>query len=172
MHIAHTQREPSNTAHSSLRALPVGVERFRLKVTLLPAKLDVSRSLFLSLFFFFSFCEHTTNSNDFYISSIPLLLPLSLFLPCHLPILHHQANRQAGRQLSIFLTTTSTDTVGRHFVVRSLKRQRLPFSSSTAWQPCAVPSVRQDIKCNTRITVLVDVVSQNRRALCVFIARL
>lgn len=54
MHIAHTQREPSNTAHSSLRALPVGVERFRLKVTLLPAKLDVSRSLFFS-FFFFSF---------------------------------------------------------------------------------------------------------------------
>lgn len=104
MHIAHTQREPSNTAHSSLRAVPVGVERFRLKVTLLPAKLDVSRSLFL--FFFFSFCEHTTNSNDFYISSMPLLL--SLFLPWHLPILHHQANRQAGSCLSFWLPPQPT----------------------------------------------------------------
>lgn len=172
MHIAHTQREPSNTAHSSLRAVPVGVERFRLKVTLLPAKLDVSRSLFFSFFFFFfSFCEHTTNSNDFYISSMPpppATLPFPALPSAHPP----SSGKQAGRQLSIFLTTTSTDTVGRHFVVRSLKRQRLPFSSSTAWQPCAVPSVRQDIKCNTRITVLVVIVSQNRRALCVFIARL
>lgn len=53
-----------------------------------------------------SFCEHTTNSNDFYISSIPLLL--SLFLPWHLPILHHQANRQAGSCLSFWLPPQPT----------------------------------------------------------------
>lgn len=124
MHIAHTQREPSNTALGSLRAVPVGVERFRLKVTCCRPNLMFLVLYSLLLLILLSFCEHTTNSNDFYISSIPLPLPLSLFLPCHLPILHHQT----GRQLSIFLTTTSTDAVGRHFVVRSLKRQRLPFS--------------------------------------------
>lgn len=170
MHIAHTQREPSNTAHSSLRAVPVSVERFRLKVTLLPAKLDVSRSLFFSFFFFsFHFVSTQQTLTIFTLAAYPSSChsPFSCLAICPSSII-----RQTGRQLSIFLTTTSTDTVGRHFVVRSLKRQRLPFSSSTAWQLCAVPSVRQDIKCNTRITVLVVVVSQNRRALCVFIARL
>lgn len=67
-----------------------------------------SFSIFLLLLLLFSFCEHTTNSNDSYISSMPLLLPLSLFLPCHLPILHHQANRQAGSCLSFWLPPQPT----------------------------------------------------------------
>jgi len=56
-------------------------------------------------------------------TSSPLSIP---YIPRLFPAAPMLDVRPSGSQLSIFLTT-SIDNVGRHFVVRSLNWQRLPF---------------------------------------------